>query len=175
VSPQIESIIIEGTLGARAEVRCVTALGAKLEVSDPMQAYGARPLDARAFLSLPRRDGTATCITDDGARASWRAHPMQIRAVTLTASGDHAVVTIDGQALGPRAASDDGVYLVLAGQIVPAKVACPEAHVSDTRVVACAPLAQLRGQGSLRVRVQAAGRLEEAAGAPLALPVAGAK
>jgi hypothetical protein len=175
VSPQIESVIIDGAFGARAEVRCVTTQGAKLELSDPMQAYGARPLEARAFLSLPRRDGTATCLTEDGARASWRAHAMQIRAVALTANADHAVVTIDGQGLGPRAASDDGVYLVLVGKIVPANVACPEAHWSDTHVVACAKLAQLRGQGSVRVRVQAAGRLEEAAGAPLALPAAGAK
>lgn len=169
---EVEAVMVEGAHGVRAALRCVPERGAQLEVVEPVRPYGARPLGPATFVSLARKEGMATCIADDGGRGAWRARAMQIRAVELSApqGGDRAVVTIDGQALGPRVAPDDGVYLVGDGAILRADLACPEARATDDRVVACAQLSSIRGRGPLRVRVQAAGRVSEAGGAPLAVP-----
>jgi hypothetical protein len=140
-----------------------------------LATYGARPTSDAAAALLARRDATVSCLDAAGTpREAYRTRALELRAISPAlvkdaAKGDRLVLTVDGAALGPRVAPDDGVYLVWRGEVLRLD-ACPDARPTDERLVACAPRARLEGRGAARVRVQAAGRLVEAAGAPLDLP-----
>jgi hypothetical protein len=175
-APLVEARWFEGARGTRALFACRGAgPDATLELDAGITPFGGRPVGARVAASVARREGLVACV-DDGERGALRLRPMQIRAVTPSVARDQAgarlVLSIDGQALGPRVAGDDDVYLIWRGAIQSAASlggACPEARWADDRVVVCLDPARLRGRGPARVRVQAAGRLEEAAGAPVDL------
>ena len=137
-----------------------------------MVPFGVRPVGVRASVAIGKREGLVACA-DRGTRGALRLHPMSIRAVTPSLAHEGAsrmIIAVDGQALGPRVARDDDVYLVWRGtmrsatELVRPKAPCPEARWTDERVVVCIDPALVRGRGPARVRVQAAGRLEEAAG-----------
>jgi hypothetical protein len=176
-SPIVTAVFVEGARGMRAVFGCRPAgPDTVVELDKSLAPFGATPTGGRAAAAVGRHEGLVTCV-EDGQRGALRLRPLQIRAVTPSLAGDAAgarlVLAVDGQALGPRIAQDDDVYLVWRGAIVAAaEVAsptCPEARWTDERVVVCLDLVRLRGRGAARVRVQAAGRLEEAAGAPLDL------
>ena len=167
-APLVDAVLV----GPRALVRCLADRPATLEVDGALVVMGARPLGPRAVVGAPKRDGVATCVTEDGARGAARLQPLRVQAVApsvVRGPAARVILGLEGQALGPRVAADDGVYLVFRGAIVPAALACPEQRWSDERVVACVELERVRGRGPARVRIQAAGRLEEAAGAPIDL------
>ncbi len=171
--PSLDVQLVESLNMTRASIAC-RGPAAQLTLDPSMALYGVRPIEGHAVVSLVRRDGTAGCTVGETpaiTRAAFRFRPMQIRAVAPTVvrdgSGARLVLTIDGQALGPRVAPDDGVYLVSRGKIHPADSACPEARYTDNRIVACVSAQAVAGLGPARVRVQSAGRLEEAAGAPI--------
>jgi hypothetical protein len=173
--PIVEARVLDTPGALRARISCRG--GGQLAVEPGMSPYGTRPLEQTAVVALSRKDGTATCTSAappaPPVRAALRFRPMQIRAVAPTVvrdgKGARLVLSIDGQALGPRIAADDGVYLVSRGTLVPAEELCPEARFTDDRVVACVGVSAVAGRGPARVRVQSAGRLEEAAGAPIDL------
>jgi hypothetical protein len=175
-APLVEAQWFEGARGTRALFACRGAgPDATLELDGGILPFGGRPLGARVAASVPRREGLIACV-DGAARGALRLRPLQIRAVTPSVVRDGAavriVLSIDGQALGPRVAEDDDVYLIWRGEVRSTASlggVCPEARWADDRVVVCVDPARLRGRGPARVRVQAAGRLEEAAGAPVDL------
>lgn len=173
----VEARVVESAGAVRASISC-KGEGAMASFDPALSLYGTRPIEGRFVASVPRKDGTATCTSGTApllTRAAFRVRPIVIRAVapTVVREGRDArlVLTIDGQGLGPRVAADDGVYVVARGSIVAATTSCPEARYTDDRIVACAAATALVGLGPARVRVQSAGRLEEAAGAPIDLSV----
>jgi hypothetical protein len=176
-APLVDAVFVEGARGTRAAFACRGAgPEAVLELDSGIVPFGAKPVGGRTIATVSRREGLVSC-SDEGARGALRLHPVMIRAVTPSLAGDpgatRIVLALDGQALGPRVAGDDDVYLVWRGAVVPAAAIasklCPESRWSDERVVVCVDPTRVRGRGPARVRLQATGRLEEAAGAPLDL------
>ncbi|MEO6952797.1 MAG: hypothetical protein ABI321_13400 [Polyangia bacterium] len=161
------------TEGASARVVISCPAASHVEVGAGLSPFGDRPLGRVAVALVLRRDATATCVDDaNGSRGTARLDPPILKRVSprfvTDAAGARIVVTVEGSALGPQNARDDGLYLVWP-MSVERLGACPEAHADATRVIACATAAQVKGRGPARVRLQSAGRLEEASGAPLDL------
>ena len=162
---------VEDGTEARVVITCPAA--AHVELDAGLVAFGGKPLGRVAVAQIRRRDATVSCIDDaDGRRGTARLGAPVLRTVSpryvKDAAGARIVITVEGTALGPQSARDDGLYLVWPMSIERLG-ACPEAHADASRVVACATEAQVRGRGPARLRLQSAGRLEEAGGAPLEL------
>lgn len=166
---------VEGT-PLRAVVACRGERPVHLEIEGASSAFGARPFGSRAVVALARRDGQASCVLDDaptGQRETISLRPLVLSAVTPSVvrddKGPRLVVAIDGKALSPKSASEDGIYLVAAGRLLHMGEACPEARYTSERVVGCLPLAEVEGVVRAHVRLQSAGRLAQAPGGPIEL------
>ena len=165
--------MLDVTSGSAARVVITCPAASHVEVDAGLSAFGDRPLGRVAVAQVLRREATASCVDDaNGGRGTARLNPPVLKVVTprlvTDAAGPRIVVTLDGSALAPQSARDDGLYLVWPMSIERLG-SCPEAHADAARVVACATLAQVKGHGPARVRLQSAGRIEEAPGAPLDL------
>lgn len=159
--------------GASPRVVITCPAASHVETDGGVLPFGGKPLGRVVVAQITRRDATITCVDDaDESRGVGRLGAPVLRSVSPRyvedAAGTRVVVTLEGTALGPLSAADDGLYLVWPASIERLG-ACPEAHAEATRVVACATETQVRGRGPARLRLQSAGRLEEAAGAPLEL------
>jgi hypothetical protein len=167
--PAAPVVTIVAGVQTRVAVRCASG---HVELEGGVVAYGGRGHRDRAFGQIGRGDASASCV-DDGGKAQTRLQPLVLRSIgtraVKDAAGVRVVLTLDGQALGPFGAADDGMYLVWPTGLVRADAACPEQRVDRNRVVACVTAAQLAGRGPARLRLQSAGRLDELGGAPLDL------
>ena len=176
-TPNVMGVLVDGTT-ARVVLTCVGGRPRHLELDSSLTPYGRRPLGTRAVAQRSRKDGQASCVPDEdpkSERGVFRVRPIQLTAVTPSVvrdgKGARLIVSLDGQALGPKSSSADGVYLAGGGRLVHLDAACPEARDSDSRVVACIALEQAAALDRVRVRLQSAGRLAEAPGAPVDIAI----
>lgn len=169
---------------ALATARCLSSgLGAPIHFDWALGpglkqwGYGAPKDEAALMVALPttpRGALTIACTATGSAGKKVEAFgsfdPIVIRAVHPP-SAMSPLLTVEGSGFGQAPYFGDGLYLVpVRGRALIADTACPGGKWSDALVRGCVP--REAGGRRLQVRLESAGRLGIAPGAPLTFATA---